>query len=119
MGIKELIGSKSKVEEFRELAEKAETKEELRELETHLLKPEKLPPVIHEVKYLTDLKKNTVRLVFGKSEEYELFCKHFRVLNYIETNVTDIHKLIAFLQALEEKIIIYQDGKIQVNKEKT
>lgn len=109
MGISKFIGTKSPVERFEEILKEVKTKEEKRNLEVHLLKPQKLPPAIHEVKYLTDLKKQTVRLVFGKSDDYELFCKHFKVLNYIESNVTDIKKLLALLKALDDNVIMYDE----------
>jgi hypothetical protein len=106
MDPRKLLGIKRKVDDF---AEKSMglSKEEIRNLEVHILKPDKLPPIRHKVEYLTPLRRDYVKLQFRVHHDFDLFCKHFKVLNYVETNVTDLKKLIAILKALDNKVISY------------
>jgi hypothetical protein len=123
MSIRDLLNGKRKVEEFADRVKAEETqkgrpltKEEMRELEVATLKPDRLPPGVFKVKYTTPLKEQTVKLVFGNKEDYDLFCRHFKVLNYKEQNVADLKLLMAILRALEEEVIVYEDGRIKRNE---
>jgi hypothetical protein len=106
MDLRKLLDIKRKVDDF---AEKAVglSKEEKRNLEVHILKPDKLPPIRHKVEYLTPLRRDYVKLQFRIHHDFDLFCKHFKVLNYVETNVTDLKKLIAILKAMDSRTISY------------
>jgi len=106
MDPRKMLGIKRKVDDF---AEKSVglSKEERRNLEVHLLKPDKLPPIRHKVEYLTPLRRDYVKLQFRVHHDFDLFSKHFKVLNYVEPNVTDLKKLIAILKALDSGAISY------------
>jgi hypothetical protein len=101
-----MLGIKRKVDEFAERSKEV-SKEERRFLETKLLKPDKLPPNFYKVEYLTPLRRDYVKLQFRIHHDFDLFCRHFKVLNYVETNVTDLKKLIAILKALDAGVISY------------
>lgn len=123
MSLKDIVGGKRKIDIFAETVAYEErkkkrrlTEEEKRVLEVRFLKPDKLPRQEIKVEFTTPLKKQTVKLVFAKEEDYDLFCRHFKVLNYVETNVTDLTKLIAILKSIEDGTIIYENGTIKCHE---
>jgi len=106
MDSRKILGIKRKVDSFIEKSKVCPVNK-IRELEMHLLKPDKLPPIYHKVEYLTSLRRDYVKLQFRIHHDYDLFCRHFKVLAYVEENVTDLKKLIAILKALDNKTITY------------
>ena len=107
MGMRDLLGIERKVDKFARESQGL-SKEALRILETQLLKPDKLPPITEKVEYLTPLRRDYVKLKFRVHHDFDLFSRHFKVLTYVETNVTDLTKLLAILNALEEGVIHYE-----------
>ena len=106
MDPRKMLGIKRKVDDFAEKSVGLSI-EERRNLEIHILKPDKLPPIIHKVEYLTPLRRDYVKLQFRIHHDFDLFCRHFKVLDYVETNITDLKKLLAILKALDDRVISY------------
>lgn len=111
MGIEQFIKSsgKSRVEQFEKEAV-GKSKEELRILETQLLKPAKLPPNILEKSAKNDLEARTVTLVFSDTAAFELFSKHFVVLKAGGHNLgkAAMQLLMSLVNELESGRIKYE-----------
>jgi hypothetical protein len=113
--IQDFLGKKTggRVARYKELAE-GKTEEEKRKLEMRLLKPEKIPPhVTEKANYNTfsPIATHTVHIIFPDDESLALFKRHFKVGQYVKPSLTDIDKLVAILQLLEDEIIVY-DNKL-------
>ena len=103
-----MLGVERKVNKFARMVGGLSQKEQ-RSLEMAVLKPDKLPPIIQRVEYLTPLRRDYVKLKFRVHHDFDLFCNYFKVLNYVETNVTDLSRLIAILNAMEAGVITYSE----------
>jgi len=98
-------GDRSK--KYQELS-KDKTEAEKRELEMHLLKPDKIPPHVTEsadYNLFSPISTLTVRMVFPDEEALALFKKHFPVSKYVEPSLARMDKMMATVQ-------LYEDGKI-------
>ena len=90
---------------------------EKRKLEVEKLKPDRLPPYIGEspsIEAKRPIEKQTIRLVFKNMNDHELFCRYFKVANYVEKSVNNLELLTDFLKAIESGDIIYENGKFTI-----
>lgn len=101
-----LDGKRSRAAKFEELA-RGKTKEQRRELEKTLLKPQVLPEYSGNIPGKSSIENRTVKIIFETSMDLELFKRHFKVSAYKELNVRDILLLIKFLSLLDEHILEY------------
>jgi len=105
---------KSRVEKFEGLSE-GKTKEEKRQLEVEVLKPDKIPPHVHEkTEYskFSPIASHSVRIVFPDDESLELFKKHFNVSRHVEASLTSMDKFMEIIRLLDDGIIVY-DNKLK------
>lgn len=86
---------------------KTSSKEERRAAEKKLLKPDVLPPFTGSTANSPSI--DNVRLYFKDKAVFKLFRKHFKVTDYVETSCYRLDLLIAFLNALEEGTLVYDE----------
>jgi len=110
--IKDFFGNgkgKSRIERFEALSD-GKSQEEKRGLELQLLKPDKIPPHIHEKadkSKFSPITTRSVRMVFPDDESLELFKKHFSVSRHVEASLTDMDKLLAIIRLLDSGEVTY------------
>ena len=103
MGINEYFGKnqKGQVEHFTLLA-KGKNKEELREFERKMLKPEKLKPTTVKKPTETELDKRSVLMVFPDKASFDLFVKHFPIRTCGGNNLADMGGFMGVLNKMDE-----------------
>ena len=113
MGIQDFLGKPqgegSKAERFAKAA-KGKTKEQLRDLEATLLKPEKLPKYTGPAptpEAKDPLLARSVKIVFSCERRVLQFCKYFAVSKYVEPSLAHPDPIEALLDALEKGTIHY------------
>lgn len=97
-----------KVERYLSFSD-GKTKEEKREIEASLLKPDELPK--HPLRKKTKNFDLYATIFFKSREEFDLFSKHFRVTNYITQSVSDITPIMSIVDLLEK-------GRLKIKKNK-
>jgi len=125
MGIDSFFGESqhdNTLERFNKRLKKCKTKEEERELEQNLLKPEKTPPYSgpKPPRHATNpLSIRTVKIVFPNDTSALLFKKWFPVSTHIEPSLSNVKLLTAFCEALENEEIFYdkKNNKVRASKE--
>lgn len=110
-GIKDFIKNKGQscqscVMQLQE-ASKNKSKSEIRDLEKHLLKPEKIPPYAGPVPLATELERRTIKIIFPDVKTFKLFEKYFFVSHSIENSTHRIGLLLALLNNLENGDLRY------------
>jgi hypothetical protein len=109
-GMSDLLGGQeAKVPKYLRLAKGKKAKQK-RELEQHLLKPEKIKPYVGKKPsaYAKEpLLKATIKFVFTKKEEMDLIQKLLPVSQHVEMSVSNHGLLIALLKEVEEGNITY------------
>ena len=98
-----------RVARFQKLA-KGKSKEEIRQLEVRLLKPEKLTkyskkPISKGA--LSGVAAREVKIVMPNKEMFDLLCKHFPVSRHVENSISNPTLLCEFLKLLESGDIVY------------
>jgi hypothetical protein len=110
MGMTDLLGGQeAKVPKFLRLS-KGKKAREKRDLETHLLQPEKIKPYTGKkptAQAKEPLLKATVKFVFAKEEEMALVKKHLPVSVHVENSVSNHGLLIALLNEVDQGNITY------------
>ena len=99
---------KDRVERFEELS-KGKTKEEIREIEVALLRPDAIPDYVGELSRYALNQDTTVKLVFKTKEDMSLVGKYMNITAYIEPSISDIKIILDLFNALEE-------GRMKYNK---
>lgn len=104
-------GNKYRTESFcAKLESGTMTEPEKRKLEMEMLKPEKLPHYTGKlpgIEAATPVQSRTVKVVLRTDEEFHQVKEHFGLRNYVEQNIKDVDKLVALLNALDDRTIIY------------
>jgi hypothetical protein len=115
-GLSKFLGVKNKQEEniskFERMS-KGKSKQEVRELERKLLKPEPIPIYVEEHSKFHIKKENAFKVVFSSKEDVELVKKFLYVSYYVEPSIGDMSLLIDLLKAMDSGEIIYdkKEGK--------
>lgn len=97
---------RDRVAKFEELS-KGKSKEEVREMEMSLLKPDAIPDYVGEARKYIPNSETTVKLVFRNEAEMELVGKHLSINTYIEPCISDIKIIIDLFTAIERGEISY------------
>lgn len=94
-------GEENQLSRFEKLLPKTKTKQELRDLEMHLLKPAPIPPYKGKPAGQTNFQKRTVLFTFPHHSHIERL-KHFFTINtYIQTNTYDVDFIIELIRLME------------------
>jgi len=112
MNIRNFVTTKSKVAEF-EKQKEGKSKEEIRELETLMLTPERCTAYtgpLPKVSSLGDLK---VTIVLPDKDTLETMGKYFKIATHGGNNIVDLSLLINLLNMLENEDLVYD----KINKE--
>lgn len=110
--------SSNRVERFERL-KKSKSKEEVRKLEQALLEPEPIPEYTKEQPTNKGMHALAVKLFFNEQKDYDLFCKHFKVSQYIEASCYQLDILLALLKALEKGRLVYDEEKRKLIRRKS
>lgn len=97
---------KDKVERFEELS-KGKTKEETRELEMALLKPEPVPDYIGRAERYVANSELAVKIVFSSQEEMDLVERHISIPSYKGRCISDLKLFLALFRALDDGQIVW------------
>jgi hypothetical protein len=97
---------RDRVAKFEELC-KGKTKEEIREIEMALLRPDAIPDYVGEVTRYNINSETTVKLVFKNETEMALIGKYLSINTYIEPCISDIKVLVDLFGAMEKGDITY------------
>lgn len=115
MGMREVLGlSDSRVKRFAKAAE-GKTKEEVRELERTLLKPDVLPPFTGKKPPRSSVEQRSVKIIFETDEDMELFRQHFRVNTFKEQNTREIGAIIALVDAFSRGVLRFDSKTNTLN----
>ena len=96
----------SSVKKFEE-ASKGKSKEEIRQLEMKMLKPEEMPKYTGEkIRYIIN-SKLSAKIIFHDQEEMDLFQKHVSFAFYQGTSITNFKIITDLFHALEAGTITY------------
>lgn len=107
MGMREMLGMKdSRVQRFQK-ASQDKDKEEVRELERTLLKPDALPPYTGKRPPRSGIKQRTVKMIFDTDESMELLKRFCKVNTFKEQNSHDVGVIVALLEALDRGSLRY------------
>ena len=119
MDIKNFVKTKNKIKEFNKRI-KDKTKEEIRELETKLLIPERCTDYIGPLPTISSIDILKISLIFPNKKLFDLMNKYFKIATYCGNNIVDISLLISFLRMLENGDLIYdkKNKKLSINGEK-
>lgn len=110
-GIDSFLGGdrhNERVKKFKNLSV-GKSKEEIRELEMLLFKPDESTDYTGEVVRHNINSEFAVKLVFSSQEEWDLLNKYFVVGHYIEKSISKLKLLIDMLKALD-------NGQLSYNK---
>jgi hypothetical protein len=115
MGMRETLGiSDSRVQRFAKAAE-GKTKEEVRDLERALLKPDVLTPFTGKKPPKSSVEQRTVKIIFETDEDMELFRQFFRVNAFKEQNTRELGPIIALVDALNRDVVRYNQQTQTLN----
>lgn len=115
MGMREMLGMKdSRVQRFQK-AVAGKSKEEVRELERTLLKPNALPPFAGKRPPRSTIEQRTVKIIFETDESIELFKQFFKVSSFKEQNTREIGAIVALVEAMDRGSLRYDTENKSLN----
>lgn len=115
MGMREMLGAgDQRTTRFKKLA-KGKTKEEVRELERTLLKPDVIPPFTGERPAKSSVEQRTVKIIFESDEDIDLFKHFFKVNTYKEQNTREIGAIVALVEAMDRGSLRYDQEQKTLN----
>lgn len=109
MGIEKFLkkgAREDRVDKFERLS-KDKPKEEVREMEAALLKPDVIPDYVGELSKFVRNADTTVKLVFKSKEDMELVGRHLVITAYIEPSISNINIVLDLFKAIEAGKISY------------
>jgi len=115
MGMREMLGMKDSRRKRFEDATKGKSKEDVRELERALLKPDALPPFTGKRPPRSSIEQRTVKIIFETDEAMELFRQFFRVSSFKEQNTREIGAIVALVEAMDRGSLRYDPTQKVLN----
>lgn len=108
--INKKTGEENQLARFEDLFPKQKTKQDLRNLEMHLLKPKPIPIYKGKKVGRTDFQKRTILFVFQNELQVKKLSQFFIVNTYIQNNIYDVEFLMEVIRLMEKKRIVW-NGK--------
>lgn len=99
--INKRTGEENQIERFEKMRPKIKTKQELRNLEMHLLKPKPIPEYKGSKSGMSDFKKRTILFSFPDSKCVQRLGKIININKYIENNTYDVSFLMELVRLIE------------------
>lgn len=88
------------------------SKTEKRNIEQAMLKPEPIVAYVgREPGTFSDVESRKITFVVPNDRYVDVIKKHFKVSSYMGLNIRNVEKIIAFLDALEEGVLRYDNNE--------
>lgn len=98
-------GEENQIARFEKMLPECKSKKDIRNLETHLLKPKPIPTYKGVRPGKTNFQKRTILFYFPSKSFIDRFSKFFTVNQYIQNNTYDIEFLVELVRLMEKKRI--------------
>ena len=104
-------GEQNQLARFQKMLPEQKTKQSIRDLEMHLLKPKPIPKYKGKRIGRTDFQKRTILFAFPDESQINKLAKFFIVNSYIQNNIYDVEFLIELMNLMEKKRITWNKEK--------
>ena len=109
--INKKTGEENQIERFQKMLPKMKTKQEVRNLEMHLLRPKPLPEYKGNKAGSTPFQKRTLLFAFPNGSYIKRLSKFFTIRPHIQNNIYNINFLIELIRLLEKKRVVWDEDK--------
>lgn len=109
--INKKTGEENQLARFQKMISKQKTKQDLRNLEMHLLRPKPIPVYKGKRTGRTDFQKRTILFTFPDKLQIDRLAKFFAINTYIQNNIYDVEFLMELIRLMEKKRIAWDKTK--------